>query len=411
MLYLIIAILVFDFLIGRLLSILNARREKLPVPEEIVDIYSEEKHREQVSYAADNRQLSWLTNSLSLLLMLLLLCLGGFRQLDIWVHQWTEAINSPVFRDMVMAVLYFVILSVLETLLSLPLEIWSTFHIEAKYGFNKTTPRTFVLDQIKSLALSILLTTVLMSLIVVVYDYLPGWFWLIAWAAVSMVSLFVSYFYSQLIVPIYNKQTPLEQGQLREQIETFAKSVNFDISDIYVMDSSKRSTHANAYFTGWGIRKRIVLYDTLIEQLSNEQIVAVLSHEIGHYQRHHTLKRILSSLALNLLMFILLGLVLHYNLFAGAIGCVDSLHVDMFIFSIVYSPLNMLLSLIGNYFSRRHEYEADEFALRNGKGKDLVSALKVLSANSLSNPNPHPWFVFFHYSHPTLVERIRHLSS
>ena len=409
MFYVIIAILVLDFVIGRTLSILNASRDKLPVPELLADIYSEEKHKQQTAYSRANRQLSWVTNSVSLLLMLLLLCLSGFRLLDEWVHLWTASVGSELWREVLMAVLYFVIIGFVEAVLSLPMSAYQSFVIEQRFGFNRTTPALFFTDWLKTTALQELLTAVVLMLLVVVYYCIPDFFWLIAWLAVSGISLFISYFYSQLIVPLFNKQTRLEDGELRQAIENFAREVDFPVSDIYVLDSSKRSTHANAYFAGFGKNKRIVLYDSLLQQQTTEQIVAVLAHEIGHNKRHHQVRQLISGLLQTLLLFYLLSLVLRYDLLSSAIGCPPSLHVNLFLFYILYEPLSMLLSLLTNCFSRRHEYEADEFAKQHGQAKALIGSLKSLSVNSLSNPNPHPLFVIFHYSHPTLLSRIEHL--
>ncbi|MBQ7210959.1 MAG: M48 family metallopeptidase [Paludibacteraceae bacterium] len=411
MLYVITAILVLDFVLGRVLSVLNASYEHLPIPEEICDIYNEERHSKQVSYAKVNRQLSWLTNGLSLLIMLLMLYLGGFRWIDLWVHDITSEVVNPIWRDIMMAVCYFSLLELAESVISIPISVYRTFVVEQRFGFNTTTPTTFTLDWLKSTLLQLLLISVVLAAVVGVYDSIPDWFWLVSWAVVAVISVFVSYFYSQLIVPLFNKQTPLPQGELRDAIEKLAAQAGFHLTDIYVMDSSKRTTHANAYFAGFGKKRRIVLYDTLIEQLSTDEIVAVLAHEIGHSRHNHTAKAMATGLAQQLLMFVLLGLALRYNLLAGAIGCEPSFHVNMFLFSILYEPLSLLLSLLGNYVSRKNEYEADAFARSNGLAQSLVVALKKLSANSLSNPNPHPAFVFFYYSHPTLVQRIRALSN
>lgn len=411
MLYVITAILVLDFVLGRVLSVLNASYEHLPIPEEICDIYNEERHSKQVGYAKVNRQLSWLTNGLSLMIMLLMLYLGGFRWIDLWVHDITSEVVNPIWRDIMMAVCYFSLLELAESVISIPISVYRTFVVEQRFGFNTTTPSTFVFDWLKSTLLQLLLISVVLAAVVGVYDSIPDWFWLVAWAVVAVISVFISYFYSQLIVPLFNKQTPLPQGELRDAIEKLAAQAGFHLTDIYVMDSSKRTTHANAYFTGFGKKRRIVLYDTLIEQLSTDEIVAVLAHEIGHSRHNHTAKAMATGLAQQLLMFVLLGLALRYNLLAGAIGCEPSFHVNMFLFSILYEPLSLLISLLGNYVSRKNEYEADAFARSNGLAQSLVVALKKLSANSLSNPNPHPAFVFFYYSHPTLVQRIRALSN
>ena len=285
-----------------------------------------------------------------------------------------------------------------------------TFVVEERFGFNKVTPKLFILDRLKGWILSILISGLLLTAVIFIYQLLPDYFWLVAWAVVSAFSLFMSLFYSELIVPLFNKQTPLPEGELRSAIEAFANKTGFSLKNIYVIDNSKRSTKANAYFTGWGKKKRIVLYDTLIDLMSTDEIVAVLAHEIGHNKYKHTIKHIVVSLLTNLLMFYLLGLVLKYDVFAQAAGCEKaSFHVNMLVFGVLYTPLSLLMGLAGNVLSRSNEFQADAFVKENGMADALVSALKKLSAQSLSNLTPHPAYVFFNYSHPTLYERVKAL--
>lgn len=409
MLYILIGLIVFDFALGRTLSILNGRCDTKPVPECIRDIYSDEKRERQVRFSRVGRRFSWILNSVETLAILLMILLGGYRLLDELIHGWCGTIESPMLSAIAMAALFFLILSILSRLLNLPFDIYHTFGIMQDFGFNKTTPKTFTLDILKSMGLNILITTLILAAVVSIYMQMSDWFWLLAWAVVSGFSLFMSYFYSQLIVPLFNKQSPLEEGELRNSIKELAEKSNFSLRDIYVMDSSKRSTIANAYFTGFGHRRRIVLYDTLIEQLTTEEITAVLAHEIGHYRHRHTLKSIIVSLVTSLLMFYLLGLTLKYNLCAAALGCVASFHVNMYFFYTLYTPIETILSLAGNALSRKHEYQADDYTKKCGVAEAQITALKKLSGNSLSNPTPHPAFVFFHYSHPTLVDRINNL--
>lgn len=409
MIYILIGLILLDFVLGRTLSVLNASYENRSVPECIRDIYSEEKREKQVRFSRVGRKFSWVLNSVETLAVLLMIILGGYRFIDEQIHGWCAGIENPVLNAIVMAACFFLIISLLSRLLNLPFDIYHTFGIMKDFGFNKTTPKTFTLDILKSVGLNIVITTLILAAVVSIYNQIPDWFWLLAWAVVSGFSLFMSYFYSQLIVPLFNKQTPLEDGELREAIKGLAEKSNFSLKDIYVMDSSKRSTIANAYFTGFGRRRRIVLYDTLIEQLTTEEITAVLAHEIGHWRHRHTLKSIVISLITSLLMFYLLGLTLKYNLCAEALGCVESFHVNMYFFYTLYTPIETLLSLAGNAMSRKHEYQADNYTKECGVADAQITALKKLSGNSLSNPTPHPAFVFFHYSHPTLVDRIENL--
>ena len=252
-----------------------------------------------------------------------------------------------------------------------------------------------------------LISGIILSVIFVIYEQIPDWFWLLAWASMSAFSLFMSLFYSNLIVPLFNKQTPLEEGELRNAIQVFAEKTNFKLKNIYVINGSKRSSKANAYFTGLGVKKRIVLYDTLIQQLSTEEIVAVLAHEIGHNKHQHTLKNLLISLTLNLLLFFIFGIILKYDVFAQAIGCqLASFHVNMLVFSTLYSPISMLLGFWRNVLSRKFEYQADAFVKENGMEDALISSLKKISSQALSNLTPHPLVVRVRYTHPTLYQRI-----
>jgi len=409
MFYILLAIVLFDFILSRTLSVLNAGWESKPVPPELADLYNEEKRKKQLEFNRANRRYAWVSCSFDLAVSIVMLFVG-YRFVDQYIHLWTASIASPILKDIVMAILFFVILSVASGIINIPFSAYRTFNLMERFGFNRTTPKTFVLDWLKSTGLNILLTSLILFAVVPIYDTLPEYFWLLAWGVMSAFSLFMTYFYSNLIVPLFNKQTPLAEGELRDAIEKLAKSVDFRLDNIYVMDSSKRSTLGNAYFTGFGRRKRIVLYDTLIEQLTTDEILAVLAHEIGHYKGHHTIKGIITSLSTSLIMFVLLGLTLRYNLCAGAIGCVASFHINMYLFYTLYDPIETVLSLFANATSRRHEFEADNFTKTCTLAPSQISALKKLSAHALSNPTPHPAFVFFHYSHPTLLARIRNLN-
>ena len=366
-------------------------------------MYDAERHNTQQRYQRTYMKFGWLNATLSFLVTLVFFVSGGFGWLDEVVRQWSSS-------DVVRTLLYFGLLYFALEVVSIPLSAYATFVIEARYGFNKTSAGTFVLDRLKGWLLTIVVGGGVLSLVVLIYAWTQQWFWLVAWGVMTAISLFMSTFYSQLIVPLFNRQTPLEAGPLRDAIEAFAQRVGFSLSDIYVIDSSRRSTKANAYFTGLGRRKRIVIYDTLIEQLTPDEIVAVLAHEVGHYKRHHTRKSLALQLPLNLLMFFLLGLMLGSDTVALAAGSSEaSFYVNMVMFSFLYTPLSTCLDIVGNVVSRRHEYEADRFARDNGVGEPLISGLKKISGNALGNPSPHPVRVFVEYSHPTLAQRIRAL--
>jgi STE24 endopeptidase len=291
--------------------------------------------------------------------------------------------------------------------MGIPFDWYHTFVIEEKFQFNKVTPLIFVTDRLKTLALGILFGGGILSLIIWLYSLTPDYFWLLAFSVTTFFSLVMIMFYSELIVPLFNKQTPLQEGELRDAIEKFASQVNFKLKNIFVIDGSKRSTKANAYFAGLGPKKRIVLYDTLMEQMTNDEIVAVLAHEIGHYKHKHVLKNYMFSLPFSLLLFYLLGWMLNSDVLAQVLGGEKAVfHLNAIAFFTLYTPISTLLDLSGNILSRKYEYQADAYAKKYGYGLQLVSGLKKLSAKSLSNLMPHPLYVFFNYSHPTLYQRI-----
>jgi len=310
--------------------------------------------------------------------------------------------------------LYFGILGIAADIFSTPFSVYSTFVIEEKFGFNKTTPKTFIFDKIKGWFLSAIIGGGLFSLIIWIFESTGIYFWLYAWFVVSVFSIFMAMFYSNLIVPLFNKQTPLEDGELRNAIQTFSEKVGFKLKNIYVIDGSKRSNKANAYFTGLGMKKRIVLYDTLIKNHSIDELVAVLAHEIGHYKKRHTLLGVFLSIFQTGLMLFILSLFIAKGselseILSGALQAQASFHIGILVFGLLYSPLSLILGLIMNIISRKNEYAADHFAGKNFSAKALIEALKKLSVNNLSNLTPHPVYVFFHYSHPPLLERLKAL--
>ena len=304
--------------------------------------------------------------------------------------------------------IYFGLIFIAYDILMLPFQIYDTFVIEERFGFNKTTVKTFVSDKIKSLILAAILGGGLLSLIVWLYTLLGTNFWWAAFLVSISVMLIMNLFYSQIIVPLFNKQTPLPEGELRNEIEKFAQKAGFEITNIYVIDGSKRSTKANAYFSGMGKKKRIVLFDTLIEELSIPEIVAVLAHEIGHYKKRHTLKNFILAGATLLLQLFILSLTLTSTTMAEAMGVMQpAFALSLIAFGILYTPVDMVTGLFMNSLSRRAEYQADKFAADYGLGEELISGLKKISVKSLSNLTPDKLYVKFHYSHPTLLQRIQ----
>jgi STE24 endopeptidase len=409
-LYIILSILILDYLLERILSYLNSTCWSDQLPKELEGIYDQEKYRKSQQYEKHKQKFAFVVDTLTFIAMIAMLTLGGFAWLDGFVRQYT---SNPIL----LALFYFGILGLASSVLSLPFDIYHVFILEEEFGFNKTTPKTFILDKIKGLLLATLIGGGILALIVFIYQSTGNYFWILAWGVMAFFMIFMLLFYSNLIVPLFNKQKPLDPGPLKEAIEDFATRVGFKLKNIYVIDGSKRSSKANAYFTGLGAKKRIVLYDTLIKDHSNEELVAVLAHEIGHYKKKHTLVGMVLGLLQTGLMLFILSLFIRQNSplslalcqamggFSG-IEVRQSFYLGIMAFGILYSPLSLVIGLLMNLLSRKNEYAADRFAGSNYDPSHLMEALKKLSVNNLSNLMPHPAYVFFYYSHPTLLQRL-----
>lgn len=399
--WIIIAILIFDFILERVLDYLNTTRWSDQLPEEVKGIYDEEKYRKQQAYSKTNHRFGMLTSSFSFLLILGMLFFQGFAV----VNDWALSVStSPIWS----ALIFFGILMLASDVLTTPFDLYSTFVIEERFGFNKTTAKTYVLDKLKGWLLGAIIGGGLMALIIWIYTKTGQSFWLWVWLVVSGFSVFMAMFYSSLIVPLFNKQTPLEDGELKTAINEFATKVGFKLDNIFVIDGSKRSTKANAYFTGLGSKKRIVLYDTLIKDMEIPELVAVLAHEIGHYKKKHIIWSLILGILQTGLMLYIFSLVIDSPELSQALGVSKAyFHIGLITFGILYSPLSSIIGIGMNVFSRKNEYEADAFAAENYDDKPLATALKKLSVNNLSNLRPHPAYVFVHYSHPTLLQRLK----
>ena len=401
--YIIIAIILFDFILERILDYLNSTYWSNELPKELEGIYEADKYKKSLEYEKTTTRFSLITSTFSLILMLVMLFFGGFAWLDNLVREYTQ---NPIL----MALMFFGILGFVADILTTPFSIYSTFVIEEKFGFNKTTPKTFILDKLKGWLLAAILGGGLLALIVWIYNSTGEWFWVIAWGAIGGFTIFMTMFYSNIIVPIFNKQEPLEDGSLRTAIEAFSQKVAFKLKNIFVMDGSKRSTKANAYFSGLGAKKRIILFDTLIKDHTDNELVGILAHEIGHYKKKHTLTGTIISLLQTGLMLYILSLFIGNPVLSQALGAEQgSFHLGILAFGLLYSPLSLILGIIMNMVSRKNEFAADRFAGENFNPISLQEALKKLSVNHLSNLHPHPAYVFFHYSHPPLLQRLKAL--
>ena len=398
--FIIVVFLCLDFVLERILESLNSKHMSPVLPDSLKGIYDEKEYSRFQSYKRENGRLDSWSSGVGFVVMIVFLVAGGFG----WYNSWVVSLTDSV----VWQTIFFVMgLSVASTVLDIPFDYYATFRIEEKYGFNKTTRRVYWLDAVKELFLSLVLGGVLLALVVWFYTWAGTYFWLYAWGAVTLFSVFMAMFYSQLIVPLFNKQTPLQEGSLRDKIQDFAEKVGFKLDNIYVIDGSKRSTKANAYFTGLGPKKRVVLYDTLIDELTEEEIVAVLAHEVGHYKKRHTLRSMVVSVIQMGVLFWLFSLCVNNVALSEALGG-DRVYfqLGLIAFAILYSPVNLILGIGMNVWSRSNEYEADAFAARYYEGDNLVSGLKKISVKSLSNLTPHPLYEYIYYSHPSLLKRI-----
>ena len=403
--YSIIGIIILEFLWDTYLDYLNAQHYADAIPPELEGIYNPEEYQQSQSYLRTNYRFSSISSLFSLLMVLLFFFLNGFALLDTWIRGITV---NPIY----ISLLFIGILVLANTLISIPFDYYHTFVIEEKFGFNKTTLKTFCLDKLKGILLMLILGGGILYLILWFYEKTGTHFWIYAWILISVFSVFISMFYSSLIVPLFNKQKALEAGELRDAIQQFAQKTGFTLDAIYVIDGSKRSTKANAYFSGFGPKKRIVLYDTLINDLDTDEIVGVLAHEIGHYKMKHTRYHIIASIVTTGITLYLLSIFIDNPLLAAALGvATPGFHIGIIVFGILYSPISEIIGLFMNIISRKFEYQADSFAKTNYSGTALITALKKLSKNALSNLTPHPYYVFVHYSHPTLLQRIRKLAS
>src|ERR1035437_2441632 len=401
--FLILIIPASGFVIERYLDYLNSKMWSINLPEKLKGICDEEEYKKTQLYQKENNNLSTWTSSFNLLVILIMIITGGFAVVDNLAR--TLSANSVII-----SLVFFGIIAFASDIINIPFDYYDTFVIEKKYGFNTMTIRTFITDHIKSWFIALLVGIPVLGLITWFYYKTGKNFWWYAWGLITIFSVFINLFYSELIVPLFNKQIPLPEGSLRTMIETFSQKTGFRLKNIYIIDGSKRSTKANAYFSGFGPKKRIVLYDTLQKELTEEEIVAVLAHEIGHYKKKHVLLNLFFSILITGLMLFLLSVVVNSPSFSQALGSKNTgFHLGLIVFGILYSPLSLIIGMLTNYVSRKNECAADRFARENFKPEILASALKKLSVKNLSNMMPHPAYVFFHYSHPPLLQRLEKL--
>lgn len=398
-----VIIVIAAYLIETLLDYLNQSTARNPLDPKISNLYDAKERERSIEYSAVKTRFAFNSSSFSAAIMILALGFGWFAVLDQWVRDRFD-------NQIVISLVFIASLSVISWVLNLPFQLYSIFGIEARYGFNKTTPKTFITDTIKGTVLTILLGGGLLTAILWLYQELGSNFWIYAWGVVATFSLLMFMFGTTLILPLFNKLKPLEGGELRTEIEKYCQSQGYSLGRLFVMDGSKRSTKANAFFSGLGKSKTIVLFDTLIEKLTTKEIVAVLAHEIGHYKLKHTLSMFIATNIQSFATFALLGWLLQYEQLSTALGADQtSFHLSVLAFFILFTPFTLILGLISNSWTRYCEYQADTYSRNTYLIEPMRTALAKISTDSLANLTPHPAYVAFNYTHPTLLQRLNNL--
>jgi STE24 endopeptidase len=400
---LILGISIVSYLFDQVLDYLNLKAQRKDIPAEVEGFYNKEKYQKSLDYQKDQTKFSFISAGFSFLVALGMLVFGGFG--------WLDSILRPFFTsEITLALAFFGTIMIASDMLTIPFQWYGTFVIEEKYGFNKTTVKTFIADKLKGYLLGALIGGALLSVLIYLINSIGPNFWIWFALLAAAFTLFMSMFYTSLILPLFNKLTPLADGKLKTTIESFAKKVNFPLDNVFVMDGSKRSAKANAFFSGIGKKKKIVLYDTLINNHTTEELVAVLAHEVGHFKKKHIIwSYLISIVQIFFLLFVLSKMVFNENLSIALGGSQQAIHLNLIAFTILFSPISGITGLFMSMLSRKNEFEADAYAKETFDGNALSNALKKLSVDSLSNLYPHPAYVFFHYSHPPLLQRLNAL--
>ncbi len=400
-LWIVISIATAGYILDQVLDWLNLRAMRRDVPDEVAEFYDRDRYLKSLDYHGVRTRFSFLSSAFSFAVTMLMLLAGGFGWLD-------TVLRTFVDSEILLSLAFFGVLALASDVLSVPFQVYATFVIEERYGFNRTTPRTFILDKLKGYLLGAVIGAPLLGLLIwLVMQIGPG-FWLWFGVTAALFVLFVNVFYTTLILPLFNKLTPLPDGELKSAIEAFAAKVNFPLDNIFVIDGSRRSSKANAFFSGMGRRKKIVLYDTLIDKHATDELVAILAHEVGHFKKKHIVQGFaLSVVQIFFTLFVLSLMVYNESLSFALGGNQHSIHLNLIVFSILFAPISGVIGILMQMLSRKNEFEADAYAREHYDGPALAAALKKLSVDSLSNLFPHPLYVFFHYSHPPLLARLR----
>lgn len=403
LIYIFIFFILFGFIFSSILEYINSKNWKDSVPDSLKDFYKESDYKKAKSYKLDRDRVSLISSLISTTLTIIFIFSGVYGK----VSDYSLYYFDNPFLQSAGFFLFFLLIS---TIISLPISYYSIFTIEEKYGFNKSTFSTFIKDKIKGLIISLLIGGFILYISIQLYNFFEANFWLWLWVFLSVIIIFTNMFYTTLIVPIFNKLSPLEEGSLKNKIEKYSKKIGYSLDKIFVIDGSKRSSKANAFFSGLGPKKTIALFDTLIDKHEEDELVAVLAHEVGHYKKNHIKQGLLLSISqVGIICYILQLCLNEPNLSLALGGLESSFHLSLIAFSFLFSPLSIIIGIGMNIFSRKNEYEADKYAKETYNGESLKNALKKLSSDSLTNLYPHPLYVFVHYSHPPLLKRLEAL--
>ena len=403
LIYIFIFFILFGFIFSSILEYINSKNWKDSVPDSLKDFYKESDYKKAKSYKLDRDRVSLISSLISTTLTIIFIFSGFYGK----VSDYSLYYFDNPFLQSAGFFLFFLLIS---TIISLPISYYSIFTIEEKYGFNKSTFSTFIKDKIKGLIISLLIGGFILYISIQLYNFFEANFWLWLWVFLSAIIIFINIFYTTLIVPIFNKLSPLEEGSLKNKIEKYSKKIGYSLDKIFVIDGSKRSSKANAFFSGLGPKKTIALFDTLIDKHEEDELVAVLAHEVGHYKKNHIKQGLLLSISqVGIICYILQLCLNEPNLSLALGGLESSFHLSLIAFSFLFSPLSLIIGIGMNIFSRKNEYEADKYAKETYNGESLKNALKKLSSDSLTNLYPHPLYVFVHYSHPPLLKRLEAL--
>ena len=397
----ILVIISLDYLFNLILGLLNYNSFDRSIPKNLKGIYDEKEYVHSQEYNKSNFRFGLFTSTINFLALFCIFKFGLLGVLDSLLRNY-----SPE-NEISLSLLFFAFIFLINDIILIPFQLYKIFVIEEKFGFNKMNLKTFILDKFKSYILVLILGGILLSILLILIMLYPSNFWIYFWIVISLFTVFINMFYTSLIVPLFNKLIPLESGELRNKINSYAKKVNFPLTNIFVINGSKRSSKANAYFSGLGRAKKIVLFDTLIKNHTDDELVSVLAHEVGHYKKNHVyLNLIISIIISGIMLFILSKFLFNSQVSYALGGSISFRHFEIFAFSIIYTPISTFLGILMNIKSRKNEFEADNYACKTFNKESLITALKKLSKDNLTNLTPHPFYVFINYSHPPLHTRI-----